>query len=112
MPGSAFDYETGELRGGAKRARHTADTAEQVGTRLASLAVNTSAFGDVDGAAAFATGVGTVRDGFGRTAHDVAARHVDLDAGGDQVAGLGDSLVGETTRLARQPGPISQAMQG
>lgn len=107
-------YESATLRAGGNQALGAATAAENALTRLRSATVQAAPFGEFDGAARLATGIGATRDEHARMAFDVHARHVALDAQARDTAAQGDQLVTDTTAAARRggPGSISAAMGG
>lgn len=101
-------YATEGIRSGGGRAGSAREAAESALTRLNAAIINGGAFGEVNAAAALASGLGSARDDFSRTSFDVAARHGDLNGRAQNVAAQGNALVPETTGIAqRAPGPIA-----
>jgi len=99
MPDMA--YESDVLRSGGSVSQRAAGAAESALTRLRSATIAAGPFGEFDGAARLATGLGSTRDEHARMAHDVHARHTALHGHAADTATQGDGLVGDTTAAAR-----------
>jgi hypothetical protein len=99
MPDMA--YESGVLRSGGSVAQRAAGAAETALTRLRSATITAGPFGEFDGAARLATGLGSTRDEHARMAHAVHARHTALHGHALDTATQGERLVGDTTAAAR-----------
>jgi crotonobetainyl-CoA:carnitine CoA-transferase CaiB-like acyl-CoA transferase len=94
---SDMQYETGQLRGGGRVDRESAQSARTTEQALRSASI--SAFGDVGNAARIAGQAVITQEA---QAGGAAAAHRD-DQGGrsDSAASQGDSLAGDTTAIAR-----------
>jgi hypothetical protein len=108
-----MQYNTGQLRTGAKHADAAADAADQAAATLKSSGGGGSPFGDVSGAAELHGAVGTAQRHHA-VAADTAGKNMGTAAGrASGAADLGDDNTDETTRLAprsAQAGSVARGM--
>jgi len=107
-----MQYNSGELRTGAKHADAASESAGEAADTLGSGRAPASPFGNVTGAAALHGAVGAAQDH-----HAVNARTASENMGTAAVrasgtADLGDDNTAETTRLAPRSDQASSVAQG
>ncbi|MDT4914249.1 MAG: hypothetical protein QOC66_3377 [Pseudonocardiales bacterium] len=108
-----MEYNTGELRTGAKHADAAAESADQAAATLKGSSGSGSPFGDVSGASALHGAVGSAQQHHAVGA-DTASKNMSTAATrASGTADLGDDNTDETTRLApraEQAGDVAKGM--
>jgi hypothetical protein len=98
---SDMQYETGQLRGGGRVDRESAESARTTEQALRSASISASAFGDVGNAARIAGQAVITQEAQAGGAAAAAAHRDDQGGRSDSAASQGDSLAGDTTAIAR-----------
>jgi len=108
-----MQYNTGQLRTGAKHADAAAESADEAAATLKGSGGGGSPFGDVSGAAELHGAVGTARQHHAIAA-DTAGKNMSTAAvRASGAANLGDDNTDETTRLApraERAGDVAKGM--
>src|SRR5205823_8452265 len=109
---SDMQYNTDELRTGAKHADAASESADEAASTLRGSKGGGSPFGDVSGADALHGAVGTAQQHHAVNAQTTSENlgTAAVRAGG--AADLGDDNTAETTQLAPRSGPASSVAKG
>jgi len=102
MPaGGDILFDGDGLRDGGRHASAVAEAADAVAGRIAGVAIDPAAFGQLAAAAALGTSLAAFRDGHAELGRQVQAVHASLAGRAAGAAGDGDRMVDDTTATAR-----------